>query len=56
MYGTGQELPIPARIEEVYSAVRIIQDVQHKDLENRVRIENQISSLNQWREWMPSID
>ena len=56
MYGTGEEMPIPARIEEVFSAVKIIQDVQHKDLENRVRIENQISSLNQWREWMPSIE
>ena len=56
MYGTNEELPIPAKIEEVFAAVKILQDVQHKDLENKVRIENQISSLNQWREWMPSIE
>ena len=56
MYGTGEEIPIPARIEEVYAAVKIVQEVQHKDLDSRVRMENQIASLNQWREWMPSIE
>ena len=56
MYGTGDEIPIPARIEQVFTAVKIANEAQHKDLENRIRMENQIASLNQWREWMPSIE
>ena len=27
MYGTGDEIPIPARIEEVFTAVKIVQEI-----------------------------
>ena len=40
MYGSGEEIPIPARIEELFAAVKIVQEVQHKDLDGRMRMEN----------------